>query len=519
MLGLILGFLVITTVSTRHMTLTYDEDHHYQEGEKILSLDASRANPSAMPVSALNALPEAIAAHLPDGSVKSILSRFPSAARLATILAGAALGYLCFRWSFEMNGYLPALLTLGLYVLEPNIIAHSRLITTDIYAAATSLLAIYALWRHIAVPGLLNGLVFGLALGLAQVSKFTGVLLYPICVVIHLAVMSPSWMDGIRKRDFRSLRIALARFAAEWLGFIAVSLFVINAGFLFSRTLMPLSNYRFQSQAFKALQSLGPPISRLPFPLPESYLVGLDEVLWSERTAMGGVSGFYLLGQYSNTGFIGYFLIASFYKVPLAIQGIFWLALGRYIARSARATFMKKEIYLAVPFLVYTVYFNLFYRYPIGIRHYLVAFPFILIFCSTLITGWGVQDRWKWVALAAACGYLVVSVVGSFPHYIAYFNELVPDRRFAYKILADSNLDWGQNGWYLQRYKTDNPDVHVSPERPVPGTVVVGVNEFLGIIGTRERYAWLRDHYQPVDAIAYSYLVFEVPRVDLRGRW
>ena len=49
----------------------------------------------------------------------------------------------------------------------------------------------------------------------------------------------------------------------------------------------------------------------------------------------------------------------------------------------------------------------------------------------------------------------------------------------AYKILADSNLDWGQNWHYLQRYLRAHPEAKIEPGRPVDGRIVVGANLWL----------------------------------------
>ena len=102
-----------------------------------------------------------------------------------------------------------------------------------------------------------------------------------------------------------------------------------------------------------------------------------------------------------------------------------------------------------------------------------------------------------------------MSVLSYFPHYLSYFNELVPDRRMAYKVLADSNLSWGQDIEYLRDYVREHPDVVVRPRQPMAGRLVVDVNRLTGVF-QRRRLAWLRDNFEPVDRIAGSYLVFDV---------
>jgi hypothetical protein len=111
----------------------------------------------------------------------------------------------------------------------------------------------------------------------------------------------------------------------------------------------------------------------------------------------------------------------------------------------------------------------------------------------------------------------VVSVLSYHPHYIPYFNEIVWDRRYAYKYLADSNLDWGQADFYLEDYLAENPNARVEPLQPRDGTTIVSVNALVGVEGERDRYAWLRENFEPVDTIGYMYLVYEISTPEFRS--
>jgi len=124
-----------------------------------------------------------------------------------------------------------------------------------------------------------------------------------------------------------------------------------------------------------------------------------------------------------------------------------------------------------------------------------------------------VGSRMRWV-LGGAVVYLVVSVLSYFPHYISYFNELVPDRKMAYRVLADSNLDWGQNQPYVERYLRDHPGTHLDPRLPVAGEVLISANLLVGISVPPLDHAhcrWIRENLVPTDHVAYSHLVFQVP--------
>ena len=112
--------------------------------------------------------------------------------------------------------------------------------------------------------------------------------------------------------------------------------------------------------------------------------------------------------------------------------------------------------------------------------------------------------------------YLIVSTLSYFPHYLSYFNEIVWDRKQAYKLLADSNIDWGQDEWYLMEYKRKNSEIKVNPEFPTSGRIVVSVNNLVGVVVDPERYKWLRENFEPVDSIAYSYLIYDIYPEDLK---
>ena len=85
----------------------------------------------------------------------------------------------------------------------------------------------------------------------------------------------------------------------------------------------------------------------------------------------------------------------------------------------------------------------------------------------------------------------------------------------AYRILADSNIDWGQSDKYLAEYCQKNPDIIFQPHKPVPGKIIVGVNSLVGG-NNPESFRWLRDNFRPSDHVAYSYLIYEVSAEDLR---
>src|SRR5262245_47471787 len=115
-----------------------------------------------------------------------------------------------------------------------------------------------------------------------------------------------------------------------------------------------------------------------------------------------------------------------------------------------------------------------------------------------------------------AIGALIVSVLSYYPHFLPYFNELVWDRSKAYTVLADSNIDWGQNAWYVSRYHDTHPGVIDEPDAPTAGTILVHVNALVGITADPNKFRWLRERFAPVDHVAHGTLVYRIAETDLQ---
>ncbi len=512
----LLVFLVISLLSVRDKSLTYDEPVHYLYGLHILSGDSNRlltsdgrTDDSKMPFTVLNALTGKLAELFPAGAIRLKLADIATG-RLATILFSVLVAWLVYHWSKQLYGLVPALFSLFLYVFEPNIIAHSQLVTTDVYAMGMAALSIYALWRYSLAPGWKWGVILAFLLGLSQLAKYSSIFLYPLLGFVLLVRDLPDHLRKNTTRHYHELWLHVRRLVLLACLVVLVSLLVINVAYLFNRTFTPFGEYDLQSSLLVALRSRLPILKSLPVPVPYPYLQGLDLVIYRERTGHGRGPN-YLLGQISTQAFPDYYLVAWGVKVPLAIQAALLLSIIIYSIRRKGRHFLQNEWFLVAPVLFFTIYLDLFNRAQIGIRYFLVVFPFILIFCGNLLAGWQAFRSVHWAATGLLSAYLVGSVLSYFPNYIPYFNELVIDRRMAFQVLVDSNLDWGQAQQYLTQYLKQHPDAVFDPKKPVTGTVVVGPNELVGVTEDADLYHWLRHSYIPVSTIANTYLVYQIP--------
>ena len=515
---LVVGFLLafffgISFMSIQGKSLTTDEYSHYEYGMLILTGDATHLTDplmTKMPMSAWNALPGKIAVFLPDSLLKNNLERYISA-RLMTTLFSMLVGVLVFWWSRELYGFIPALVSLTLYVFDPNIIAHSQLTTTDIYAAGTVTFAAYWLWRFSNTRNWRNGLWLAFALGLAQLAKYTSISLYPLSAIALLV----NDLFGTRDNEIQPVKNT-PRMAARYLKYTIVAFVVgvltINIGYLFQGTFQPLSSYAFRSELLRSIQSKVDFIVPTPYP----YLEGLDYVFHAERTS-ADYGNIYLLGKISVIeGFKGYYFVATALKTPIATQVVLWVAFFVYIwNRENRKYFFNNEWYPVWLVVFYGIYFNFFYNAQIGIRYYLVEFPLLYVIAGSLFRNWKDFTAMQKRSITALGLYLCISVLSYYPNYLAYFNEFVWDRKMAYKYLADSNLDWGQDEYVFEAYIKSHPEVKKIPDHPHPinktWTFYLRVNELVGVsTAPPDAYAWLMENFEPTGMISPSYLLWEI---------
>jgi len=510
---LLVLFAILSGSGAVSDSLTYDEPAHFRYGKQILSGDATRFDDSKMPVTSLNVLPvEFTKAVFP--SVLAGKWQIERVGRISSIVAGLLLGVLIYRWSKELYGTLAGLISLFLFSLEPNLIAHAHLITTDIYATLFATLSVYCFWKFSNRISFSSGLMSALVLGLAQITKYTSIFLYPLLLVIAIARFGPVAYQRIRLHRWREFLLGFGRFSIYFLLFAAVGLVIINVGFLFDRTLTPFGAYVFQSDLFNQIQESLRSMAKLPVPLPYSYVEGLDLVRFRERTGYG-FGSIYLLGNIrKNRLFPGYFFVATLIKMPIVTQLLLLGALIQYVRKLRLSEFFIREWYLAAPIAFFSIYFNFFYKAQIGIRYYLIIFPVLLIFAGSTFNNRVIASLRQPFLVYAGIVYLLSSVLSFYPTYIPYVNEIILNRTHIYKYLGDSNVDWGQSEGYLAEYLERNPDAIVDPQQPTNGTIIVSINRLVGVRGGPETYRWLRSKYDPVDQIAYSYLVYEIPAIE-----
>jgi 4-amino-4-deoxy-L-arabinose transferase-like glycosyltransferase len=502
---LILAF-VLDAIVAKSMSQTMDEADHIAYGMKVLRAAPDRSQPymdSKTPATALNALPRLISEHV--GSVPMLRKWLSGLVRLPSILSILVVRSFIYLFAREWYGSTAAIAAATLAALSPNLIAHGTLATTDGYFAAGVLGSMFFLRRYLLEPTLRNALASGLTLALAQLTKPMAIYLYCIAGIFLIASM-------LRSPGFARLRgKQVAVYAAIAFG-LAVA--VLNGAYSFDRSLTPLGSYSFQSVPFARIQRAAW-IEKLPVPFPYPVLQGLDQVVQVERAgaAYGNV---YLLGELRDMaepgfrGFKSYYLVAWFFKEPIPLQILFIWGIA-YIVRRRRAELLFNEGVLLAAAGALVLWFSLFSKAQIGIRHILPALAVETVIASAPFAEFGRSSRRKRVVLVCLVAWLALSTFSYFPHLIPYMNEWVWDRTSSYRILADSNLDWGQDAGVVRRFLKANPDVALDPEEPRSGRILVGANRLVGVAPKdKGPLKWLLP-YRPVAQIGYAHFLFVIP--------
>jgi Dolichyl-phosphate-mannose-protein mannosyltransferase len=515
-------FAVRNLLAMRADGTTADEPYHLSYGERALAgasffREADLMN-SKMPVSALNALPVALASrfqHL-DWSRRLWLARLP------TLVLGVLLGLLVWRWASALFGVWSGALALLLYTFCPNVLAHSHLVTTDVATSLGMFAAIYAFWRYLSAPSRGRLLLAAAAFGVAQLTKATALFLFPIVAMILGLRLGREALNKRRSRrvDDKSVPRLLARSLARDVAILALfgigALVALNIGFWWEGSGTPLKGFRFVSKGLQELAAV-PVLRDIPLPLPYPYLQGIDMVS-QDATAEGWT---YLNGEYSQTGFRSYFLWALLVKVPVPTLLLFALAFSLWAFRRVRAE--GADDFLIVPVAFLSVYLSFFFRLDIGFRYFLPALPFLFVFTARCAApgAWSfarVAAPWKAAATGAILLWLSASSWWVHPHYLAYFNELAGGPANGWRWLIDSNLDWGQDGEYVRNVYAPRSPVRLlfDPSGPIAGRIALGVTSLTGRDpGAARRHSWLRSNFRPISTIGYSQKIFDVTETDL----
>jgi hypothetical protein len=281
---------------------------------------------------------------------------------------------------------------LGLYALDPLAIAHSGLATLDVPSAASIFAAMFAACTAFSTSRAARAVLAGALVGVALAIKVSAVVLVPLLIAMACFSKPSKKMHLWFHHPFATLLVIAG----------TAIVIVLAAG----------------------------------YPEPASWLRSWD--MQNQHASLGDPA--YALGFRSVVGWWWYYPVAWAIKTPLAVllasaTGAVW------IVKALRRDIRQIITLLGVPIVLFA--YSLHSRVDIGVRQLLAATPFLAV------AGGVAVDRVAGLRigptlLAALALWLVIGTARVHPSEIAYANELVGGPSHLYRILSDSNVDWGQ---------------------------------------------------------------------------
>ncbi len=374
---------------------------------------------------------------------------FLTLARAGTLPFLALLIVVTYLWARTVLGRGASLLAAGLLATTPTVLGHAGIATIDVAAAASCLLAIYAFRRWLETGRWRDAVVLGLAVGLALGVKMSAVPYGGIGGAVVLGVQlidrarEPSreapvgalaWWLGSALAFFMMATVLTVAYGGRWI-YLTDSLHHFNQaiGYLFGYKtgVLRLPAYTF--------------FEHVPVPLAFQWFLGAFQAI-TVHNDNGHLS--YVLGELHSGGWAGFYLLALSVKTqwPLLFGGV--VGIGLLVQQ---AWDERRWAQLTMPLMtVGILWFASGYSHiNIGVRHVLVLYPVLAVGASvTAVRLWHRVVAGKAYAHAALVLLVLgglgegVSMIGTWPDYLAYFNPfaLNPER-----LLVDSDLDWGQD--------------------------------------------------------------------------
>jgi len=432
------------------------------------------------------------------------VGRAISRARLPLLLLSPFLGILIYWWGRELAGSGAGLCALYLFAIDPTMVAHSYLVTTDVGVTLFGMLFLLTLFLYLRQPGTVRLAAAGVALGLALGAKFSAVLWLPIAAALMgAACVWPANSGGEKTTPERTLLARLATAGLALAGMCAIAAIVIQVLYFSPR---------------------GPIL----------YLYGLGQV---NADHLANVPT-YLAGHLQHR-FASYFAVAWLVKEPLATIAL--AVGGTLLVLRSRSIPRLAKLFLLVPPAVFLAACTL-WADDIGIRYAIPTLPFGYLAGGIALAALFQGRGWPRTVAAVACGWLAVAAAGIYPDHLSYFNEAAclpgqPEHigwdggsRCGPEWLADSNVDWGQGlpqlkAWldrnapaktirleYFGSYPPEGYGIGFEPARkyplvaPPPGLYAIS-SHIVAVGPAQGDFGWLRE--EPLAIVGHAYYIFE----------
>jgi hypothetical protein len=418
----------------------------------------------------------------PGNSADSITfwSRFP------IVLIALLLGFFIYRWTKELAGTAAGIFALVLYAFDPNILGHDHFVTTDIGIAAFIFIAFYYFIKFIKKPTWKNTLLAGIFLGLAELAKFSAVLLFPFFALVII-------IYAIFKRKPDSIEASLLKYRLKKFGeyvlkysvAVIVCFILIWILYQYNTFNMPAEKVQDVARTVFGDQGSGKLAKSIVISMSNiGLLKGLSEYFMGVFMVFVRVTGgntYYFMGTVSNHATPKYFPTVFFLKETLPFLILLFFTsfytlsqIGKNIAEKTGnilkrlwaiiASYLQTAVvqYSMLGFITLYAYLSITGNLNIGFRHLFPILPFayVLIAKKTFDFLKNIQTdhtrKTLGIILSIFVVWILLEPVVFFPSYISYYNEFAGGPKNGYKYVTDSNTDWGQDLKRLRNWVDDH---------------------------------------------------------------
>jgi 4-amino-4-deoxy-L-arabinose transferase-like glycosyltransferase len=468
-----IAFIGLSALAFTKTSATWDEPIHLTAGYAAAAQGDFRVDPSHPPLLRMWAALPALFMHdvaldtnpierVPPPSwlqeaylfahrflyVENDADRLLYAARGMMVLLGVALGFVLFFWARSWLGFVPAVVALACYTLEPNLLAHSSLVTTDLGVTCFTFGAVYCLWRIDRDGRWRHVALLAACVALAVLSKFSGLLLAPIIVLLLAVMVARRSLDAKRALAVLGI-VAVVTLGAAWGMY----------GFRYLPSASPAWAFELQGTP---LTGQSPALARVVQWIDSHRLLpnAFTQGAFYTQASVTQMPAF-LAGEVREGGWWYYFPAAIALKTPLAM--LLLLAIGLLTCVRRRAVLGGRNLlFVLVPAGLYLAA-AMQSGVNIGLRHVLPIFPFLI-----LIVAVGVAEILRLrrpvviAALSLAGLAWTAEFARAYPHPLTFFNALAGGPEQGYRYLSDSNLGWGQALKGLKTWMDRNDVSHVN---------------------------------------------------------
>ncbi|MBS0204381.1 MAG: glycosyltransferase family 39 protein [Planctomycetes bacterium] len=381
--------------------------------------------------------------------------------------------YFAYRWSREMYGPFAGLLTLWLWVFEPNLLAHAELITSDSACASLGVACGYWFYRWLQEPNWKHAGFAGVFLGLAQLSKLSWLFLFGLWPVLWFIWRCSACNSRTSLSQSTSTRPPALQLAL----ILATALYVINLGYAFDGTGTKLKDFEFVSSLLNGKPVAGRPGNRfresiageVRVPVPKQYLLGFDS---QKKDFEVYHPASYLHGTWKHGGWWYYYLYGMLVKVPCGTLVLLaWCGCCHFIPRINQHREQWSPDYLIwAPAICLLLIVSSQTEFNHHLRYAFPALGLMFVWLGQLAPtvrepGEAIpkmdaphkknltpRNRVRILATIALAFFSAVSACSAYPHHLAYFNELSGGGISGSKHITHSSLDWGQDSVLLHEW-------------------------------------------------------------------